>query len=206
MNTLIPESLNEIVLVGPVGPDIIHPFSLLPQIAVDGGETFAHAPFLWVGDGDSLEKKPQTEQTYTLNPQKEMSDLAYTFSLLKKHPLKKLHLWGFLGERRDHELFNFGESSLFLENREKTEIHYYNGDIHSPIQFFSQGSWIFEFKGAFSLASLAGAVLKMQGEITYPISHPKKLSPLSSFGLSNSAHGRFLIEADAPFFMIRDYK
>ena len=206
MNTLIPESLNEIVLVGPVGPDIIHPFSVLPQIAVDGGETFAHAPFLWVGDGDSLGKRPQTEQTYKLNPQKEMSDLAYTFSLLKKHPLKKLHLWGFLGNRRDHELFNFGESSLFLETREQTEIHYYHGDIHPIFQFYTKGSWIFDFKGAFSLASLTGAVVKMQGDIIYPIAHPKKLSPLSSFGLSNSSQGRFLIEADAPFFIIRENK
>lgn len=206
MNTLIPTQLTEIVLVGPMGPDIIHPLSILPQIAIDGGEPYAHAPFLWIGDGDSLKKKPQATQTIELNPRKDLSDLAHAYSLLKHHSLQKLHLWGFLGGRRDHELFNLGEGSLFLQDRQTTEIHYYKEDLTPVMSFYSQGAWNFDFKGGFSLGVMSPAHVALLGEISFPIPQARRLEPLSSLGLSNMAEGKFLIEADAPFFIIREEK
>lgn len=205
MNTLIPQQINEIVLVGPLGPDIIHPLSVLPQIAIDGGEPYAHAPFLWIGDGDSLKKTPETPQQIALNPKKEMSDLAYAYELLLKHPLQKIHLWGFLGGRFDHELFNLGETSLYLMERTQTEILYYKESATPFMQFFSPGSWDFDFKGSFSLGVIHQAQMTIHGEVEYPILHQKPLRPLSSLGLSNRAKGKFLVESTTPFFMMREY-
>lgn len=205
MNTLIPAELNEIVLVGPMGPDIIHPLSDLPQIAIDGGEPFAQTPFLWIGDGDSLKKKPKTYQTIELNPKKDMSDLAHAYTLLKSHPLKKLHLWGFLGGRRDHELFNLGEGSLFLKDRIQTQIHYYKEKSIPVMSLYTKGEWHFDFKGEFSLGVMNEAHLTLLGEIAYPISESYLIRPFSSFGLSNEAQGKFLIQADGPFFIIREF-
>jgi thiamine pyrophosphokinase len=206
VNTLIPTQINEIVLVGPLGPDIIHPLSVLPQIAIDGGERFAHAPFLWVGDGDSLRRDPESPQIVKLNPKKDMSDLAYTYELLQKHPLQKIHLWGFLGGKLDHELFNLGEASLYLLERTQTQLLYYKEEITPVLSFYSPGSWEFSFHDSFSLGVIHQSQITLQGEIEYPISHQKTLRPLSSLGLSNKAQGKFLVESTAPFFIMRDSK
>ncbi len=203
MNTLIPQQLTELALVGPMGPDIVHPLSILPQIAVDGGEEYAHAPFLWIGDGDSLNKKPQTAQVVELNPKKNISDLGHAFSLLSHHQVEKIHLWGFLGGRKDHELFNLGEGALFLKSRQQTELHYYIDKLSPEISYYSKGEWSFEFNSEFSLGLIDPCHIAVLGEIDYPINRPTYISPLSSFGLSNRANGRFFIEASGPFFLIR---
>lgn len=203
MNEYIPSSLNEIVLVGPLGPKIIPKLSSLPQIAVDGGEIFSHDPFLWIGDGDSLNHEPNTKNKIQLNRQKDFSDLAYTLDLLKDHKLKILHLWGFSGGRIDHELFNLGEVALFLKERSETQVHYYRKDIHPALTFYSAGSWNFSFTGTFSLGAVEAVELTIKGQVNYPIDFPHKVGPLSSFCLSNMAKGPFLVEAQEPFFMVK---
>ena len=200
----ISKSLNEIVFVGPLGP-MIHPtLSSLPQIAIDGGEPFSQNPLLWIGDGDSLNRVPVTKNIIQLRRQKDLSDLAYSLSLLKDHPLQKLHLWGFSGGRMDHELFNLGETALFLKNRAQTEVHYYRETDVPVLFFYSAGTWDFNFAGTFSVGALETLNLTLTGALEYPIPHRKEVAPLSSFCLSNKARGEFKICADSPFFIVKE--
>ncbi len=206
MNISIPDHYNEIVLVGPMGPKLPSELSSLPQIAIDGGESYSSSPFLWIGDGDSLKKDPATSEIIKLNSKKDQSDLAYALGRINSPSINKLHFWGFLGGRRDHELFNLGETSAFLLNKKQTEVIFYQQTLVPDLIFLSSGQWLFDFQGDFSLGTISGSEIQMEGEVDYPLNPVKRLLPLSSLGLSNRAHGKFLIKANAPFFLIRDYK
>src|ERR1035437_15013 len=79
----------------------------VPQIAVDGGISFARNPVLWAGDGDSG-SIPSDVQVFLKHNQDE-TDLRFCLTSIRLWQWTELHLIGFLGERRDHELVNFGE-------------------------------------------------------------------------------------------------
>jgi thiamine pyrophosphokinase len=164
-----------------------------PLILVDGGSNFreGEAGFA-VGDGDS--SREQLDQF--LNPDKDFSDLAYVLGRLPAN-FREVKLLGFLGGRRDHELFNLGEVHHYLDRAEApTRV-----DLDDAVSACSAGQWQFDIEGTFSLAVLAPARVTLLGRCQYHIAEPELMRPLSSFGLSNHGYGTIEVECDGPLFL-----
>ena len=165
-----------------------------PVIYVDGGTAFRDTiRGVSLGDGDSF----PGELDVKLNPDKDFSDLAVALANVPQH-FTELKLYGFLGGRRDHELFNFGEAHHFLKSRNHpTRLQF---DDH--VMVYSSGSWNFSRHGSFSLAVLEQAKIKITGDCLYQCAEPREFQPLSSLGLSNAGNGAMLLECDQPTFVI----
>lgn len=191
----------EWTLLGPLGPELPSSLRQLPLMSVDGGAKFASRSLVWVGDGDSYKEEVRSDHIFNYPPEKAMSDLALALGLLKvPHPYK-LHLWGFLGGRRDHELFNLGEASIFLEKHPESQIIFYSADGHIAFHFLGEGHWRFEHEGLFSLGSLKNTKVKLLGQCRYPIKEETLIPSLSSLGLSNEAYGELTLHAWGPVFI-----
>lgn len=163
-----------------------------PTVWVDGGAHHRNDNGFAVGDGDSFDGALDQ----TLNPDKDFSDLAFVLRRLPDN-FTEISLRGFLGGRRDHELFNFGEVQQLLAAK-KTPTRVWFDD---QVTAYSAGSWQFESHGVFSLAAFAPVTVTMTGACQYPIAAPSQLSPLTSRGLSNIGFGAIDLTADAPAFI-----
>lgn len=180
----------QIDLVGPLCKAYqAHPST--PVIFVDAGAHWRQGvEGISVGDGDSF-KGPMD---VSLPEKKDESDLAFALRHLPVS-ITSVVLHGFLGGRRDHELFNLGEVHRFLQNR-TAQVTFDNSLIAA-----SSGLWPFEFMGLFSLFTLSTeTIVTMQGKCRYSLQQTP-LPPLSSMGLSNVADGAFSIESNRPFFV-----
>ena len=188
------------VLLGPLGPALPASLSSYPLITVDGGANFASRSTIWIGDGDSLSQTPVADELRNLPRDKDHSDLAAALGLF---PLGKhcLHLWGFLGGRRDHELFVLGECLSFLKHRPETKIILYQSQGQKTFELLGPGTWPFTHQGLFSLGTLQETAVHLEGQIQYPLNGKTRLRPLSSHGLSNQASGSFTLTSDAPLFI-----
>jgi len=188
-------SLNEWLLVGPMGPETPNNLSHLPTLAVDGGANFCAKIDAWIGDGDSFEKEINCSHIFRHFPQKNLSDLALALKLFKAKSVS-LHLWGFVGGRGDHEILNYGEALHFLDSNLGSELIFYNqnGDIHSKCM--SQGNWKIHRSGLFSVVSIKNIKIKLTGECLYPLNTETDLPPLSSLGLSNVGQGTVNLQCD----------
>ena len=185
---------NEVTLVGPLVDSQIQFDD--PVIFVDGG---AHGRIgdhgLCVGDGDSW-SGPMDIQLPT---EKDFSDLAFALSLIPEH-FQCLHLHGFLGGRRDHELFNLGEVFQFLQRRLSDTTVLFDQEVIA----YSAGQWSLAIEGTFSLGALIPTEVTLSGSCKYPITEGTVVSPLSSLGLSNEGHGKILLTNNAPIFIFRN--
>lgn len=196
----LPNSLfqhTDLTLVGPLGPEVPAHLARFPVIAVDGGAGFVKSCDLWIGDGDSATIPSEATQSIHLSPNKDFSDLAAALDLLGAKP-RRLHLWGFIGGRRDHELINFGETFRFLAAHAGSEAFFYHGDNSVAFHLLSSGSWELQLTGRFSLICLGSTTVSMTGECAYPLPAPRTIGPLSSLGLSNEASGSIRLVIDAP--------
>lgn len=191
----------EWMIVGPMGPMVPRDFEKLPHLVVDGGIKFSPTSHVWIGDGDSGGERPNAGEVFVLSPHKDQSDLGCALDLLRDDHDYCLHLWGFLGGRKDHELFVLGEVFRFLVSNPESKVNLYKEDGLIAFQFLGTGHWSFEHQGTFSLGSLAKTKVKMTGKCEYPIPKKMKINPLSSFGLSNIAHGKVTLENDGPIFI-----
>jgi len=168
-----------------------------PIIWVDGGADhrapmFRDRPGFAVGDGDSA--KSGLDQY--LPQDKDYSDLAFVLRRIPQS-YSEIVLLGFLGRRRDHELFNFGEAHQFLAGRESpTRLRF----DHS-VRAFSKGEWPFHMHAPFSVAVFAPAMLSLTGACKFPIAPAREVAPVSSFGLSNLGQGEVTLRADGPVFV-----
>jgi thiamine pyrophosphokinase len=191
-------SQNEIVIVGPLGPMVDSRFSNLATLAVDGGAKWTQRIDLWVGDADSLEGPLPECKRILLDKNKSRSDLGFAWSEITENT-KTIHLWGFLGGRRDHEWFNLGEVHQGLSTRPGTRAIFYDSTGRERVWMASSGVWSFVHQGLFSLASLVSNEVTLTGDCEYRLDQQTRIEPLSSLGLSNSSRGRFNIEASHPF-------
>ncbi|MDD9883787.1 MAG: hypothetical protein OXU62_04470 [Gammaproteobacteria bacterium] len=168
-----------------------------PLVWVDGGADhrgpiFRDRPGIAVGDGDSA--KSRLDQY--LPKEKDYSDLAFVLRRIPRQ-FAEVVLLGFLGGRRDHELFNFGEAHHFLAARETpTRLRFEHN-----VRAYSKGEWQLHNHNAFSLAVFAPATVTLTGPCKYPIDAPTEIAPLSSFGLSNRSQGELTLRTDAPVFI-----
>lgn len=201
---ILPSSLShktEWVLLGPMGPSLPQTMKHLPVIAVDGGANFAEKFEVWLGDQDSFEGEIQSPHIFRHNVEKDQSDLSLAFSLFDGPRQFKLHLWGFLGGRKDHELFNLGEALRFLEGQEESQVLFYNENGNIEFHAVGKGHWKFTHMGLFSLGTLKKSDVKLKGECQYPILKSMTLEPLSSLGLSNVGKGEMILETTGPVFL-----
>lgn len=192
---------DEWTFVGPLGPELPEILRSHPTLAVDGGGAFLPHADIWVGDADSLFIDVHSPHKFKHPSQKSQSDLALALSLFSDHLLYKFHFWGFLGERRDHELFNLGEAHAFLEEHPEAQIIFYDQTGKEKFHYMGAGHWNFRHLGTFSLGTLKKTSIKLTGNCEYPIPRAQNILPLSSVGLSNIGHGEIAVESLGAFFI-----
>lgn len=184
-----------------MGPEIPDHFKSLPLVAVDGGAHFAPRIDVWVGDADSFTGEVSSSISFKHPVDKDRSDLSLALGLFKRPLCYKLHLWGFLGERKDHELFNIGECLHFLDKHPGSEILLYRKNGEVEFHLLGLGLWSFERHGTFSLGTIKKTEVELLGECDFPISPPSYIYPLTSFGLSNRAKGTIRLNTEGPVFI-----
>jgi len=195
------KKINEWVIIGPMGPELTENLKSKAHLAVDGGAHFTHDPLVWVGDADSFNKDVKAKVIFKVSTEKDDSDLALALSLFKDPKHYHFHLWGFLGGRGDHELFNLGEVFHFLDEHPESQVHFYNYLGRISYMVLGAGEWKFEHHGLFSLGTLKKTSVKMTGSCLYPLDSFHSLRPLTSQGLSNVANGEVNIETEGPVFI-----
>jgi len=184
------EGQQDLTLVGP----FCDPSTTLgePVIFVDGG---AHCrkpgQGIAVGDGDSFDG----ELDILLNRDKDFSDLAFVLDNIPRG-LSRIHLLGFLGGRRDHEMFNLGEVHQFLVAAAPARVWF-----DDRVLACSAGCWSFCRHGGFSLGALEESRIKVEGDCLYSCPEPTLFKPLTSLGLSNIGSGTIRLECSRPVFV-----
>lgn len=141
------------------------------------------------GDGDS------SRQSMTLNKtDQNHSDLAFYLKTIPKNlQVKSFIFAGFLGGRIDHQLFNLGELTHFL-NQFKIKKLRPQILLEDKIELLGPGKHEREVIGTFSLGCLEENRIKISGNCEFPTKSWINLSTLSSRGLSNVGHGKIVIE------------
>ena len=196
----LPSPLSDMVewlLVGPMGPNIPQFLANLPIMAIDGGAEYCTHMDAWVGDGDSCNKSISCANVYKYSTNKNLSDFALGLSLFESHP-SKIHLWGLLGGRTDHEIINYGEALHYLDAAPNTELIFYNqlGKVHA--RCLGKGTRNIQVNQTFSLVSTRTIQIKLTGECLFQLVKETELPPFSSLGLSNSGQGVVSIKNDGP--------
>ena len=167
-----------------------------PVVFVDRGAAYRKGrEGFSVGDGDSAAETLD----HRIPGDKNISDLAFVLGCLPDR-FHQVRLLGFLGGRRDHELFNFGEAHHFLKGRPYPQRVL----IDDKAVGHAAGSWQLELSGVFSLAVLETALVTLHGNVRYSLPQPTEIKPLSSLGLSNVASGSVGIHSNQPFFVFSE--
>ena len=194
------EHKSEWIFVGPLGPELPPSFLTHSLLGVDGGANFAQHLDVWVGDQDSYAHTPKARHVFKHPPLKDQSDLCLALSLFKNKKPYTFHLWGFLGGRRDHELFNLGEISSFLAACPQSQVFFYNQHGKKVFHFMAAGEWRFHHIGLFSLGALKEVMVELKGDCKYELPTRSVLRPLSSHGLSNESMGQMILINQGPVF------
>ena len=187
----------QINVVGPLyePDDMREPMRAIaePIIFVDGGACWRQrGEGITVGDGDSF----VGTMDVLLKSDKCFSDLAFALEHIPA-TFREVKLHGFLGGRRDHELFNIGEVHHFLRNRKSPTTIQFEHDIVG----YSGGQWQFERVGGFSIAVIEETQISISGDCRYTC-QARRFMPLCSLGLSNVGAGLIYIDCAAPIFIL----
>ncbi len=195
--------MTKLILIGPLlDNDQTYEFDE-KVIFVDGGINFKNnikvKDFDSIGDQDSTTSSLNT----VLDKNKDRSDLYHAFALAKLDDRpRELDLYGFIGGRLDHQLFNIGEAYQVLKQLEKIQrINFYLKE-KKYLSVLQIGENKIFHEGQFSLSSIDECSIELTGNIKY--TGTRNLIPLSSQGLSNISYGEFKITSDQPiiFFYI----
>ena len=197
------KQLSNYIIVGPTSFQwkVITPFlkrTDLRLVFVDGGlvhyEKFLiKAPLLiknaiTIGDGDSSNR-----QMNMYKSDQNISDLSYCLKFLSKQKNVETFMFvGFLGGRIDHQFFNLGEISRFVNKSEGQVL------LENKIEFIPKGKNVVDIKGLFSLGSFEDNKIKINGACLYKSKKWLPLPVLCSRGLSNVGSGKILIESISP--------
>ncbi len=198
-----PES-NQIALIGPILDPTFKKTKIIthyPQIAVDGGILFSNQPVLWLGDGDSGVDEGAA-LSLTMKPSQDQTDLAFAMAHIRMWRWTQLHLYGFLGKRKDHELANFGEVYHALKTRfPESRATFYNHALQPAVVLLSAGTHTLMHEGLFSLFTFEKNWISLTGDAEYLLSR-EELLPFSGRGVSNQAHGAIRIECMSPVMVV----
>lgn len=195
------EQYTEWTFVGPMGPLLPTFLSHHKILGVDGGSRFTGHMDAWVGDGDSDPNLVKAQSLFLYPSKKSDSDLALALALFTQSFPYTFHFWGLLGGRKDHELFNLGESAKFLFNKADAQINFYDHDGKIYFKLLGPGDWNLEHFGEFSLGTFEKQKIKLIGECEYQLKEATEISPLSSLGLSNEGNGKFILQSSLPVFV-----
>ena len=185
-------------LTAPLGPAQVAAAGLrdVPVIAIDGGIRFAKSPFLWAGDGDSG-KAPANIPAMRKKNQDE-TDLRFCLNGIRPWRWRELHLFGFIGERRDHELANFGEIHAEMGRRRKFARGVFYGEDFRPLAvFYPGGDHAFTHHGLFSVLAFAPADVSLSGKCKFPAENVA-FETLSGAGISNESSGEVKLRSSGP--------
>ncbi|MBK9293825.1 MAG: hypothetical protein IPM57_05165 [Oligoflexia bacterium] len=134
---------------------------------------------LFVGDGDSIVKKPNAQKTIWLNPRKSISDLEFVLKHLPKNKTKLILSSHLNHESRvDHSFINLlltlKYKNIFLADEDNTILSF-------------KGKYKFKLKkrAHFSVVSIKNIKLSLSGGAEYKCKN-KSVNNLT-FGLSNKA-------------------
>ena len=196
----------QLILVGPARKTPLHDVPGLkdvPQLAVDGGDRFAVNPVLWAGDGDSGQA-PTSIPAFIKHDQN-ITDFRFCLNGIRDWRWRELHLFGFLGGRRDHELANFGEIHVEMKARAPFSKAVLYGENNLPqMYFFQAGEHAARLQGVFSVLVLEPAEITIAGECLYPAGKIS-LQPFSGKGISNEASGIVKISSSGPFMLLTSH-
>ncbi|ATH08216.1 hypothetical protein BIY24_09715 [Halobacteriovorax marinus] len=185
----------EINLIGPLDIQENIESSDLPTLIVDGGMNHGlnFPNSISIGDGDSSKLSLDIE----LSTEKDQSDLACALELIlnQVESCKKVNLYGFLGQRKDHELIVIGEAYEFVRKSSALLI------FDKSLKIIPPKPYTFEINGLFSIMSLQECLFSIQGSAKYQVWPAKKLGVLSSLGLSNEGSGEVTITSDTPLIL-----
>jgi thiamine pyrophosphokinase len=207
MNDPIHLKSDRLILVGPIlssslTSEQLNPIGLsgVPQIAVDAGDRFALHPALVVGDGDS--KSGASTAPFHPKPDQDQTDLAFALKLVNPGRWTDLHLFGFLGGRKDHELAAIGEVCRALAIRmDLTRATFYDQSGDLAFTVHNIGTHAFDHQGVFSVLAFESARFTISGACRFPIRDQTLLS-FSGVGISNVGEGAFTIQSSGVFMMM----
>jgi thiamine pyrophosphokinase len=165
-----------------------------PYIFVDGGHRWRSLQkksdlSYSLGDGDSGERESLDT---VVSPYKDYSDLQLALDTVTDQQWDIIHLLGFLGGHRDHELINIGEVSHFLKGQKNCLVHF-----EDAVTLAAPGKYQLSHRGRFSIITFDQSPIMLTGNVRYPIENKMSLRPLSSHGLSNLSDGQFELENEA---------
>ena len=202
------EQCPKLILVGPILSKPLDPQTLkklqlegTPQIAVDGGVHFALDPVHWSGDADSSGAFATTSPFIKKKSQDE-TDLRHALQQIEHWKWNELHLFGFLGKRKDHEWANLGEVCQELTHRSApTQAIFYDEGMNPHIYLYPAGSHALSIQGLFSVLSFEKNQVTISGACRYEIKD-QSLAPLSGRGISNVGSGLVHIQNSALLMVI----
>lgn len=172
----------------------------VPQVAIDGGIAFADKPVLWTGDGDSG-TAPKNTASFIKHDQNK-TDLCFCLEGIQGWQWHELHLFGFLGGRRDHELANFGEVHAALKTRQKSSSAvFYDENGTASAFLYTAGEHKLSLHGRFSVLVLEPAQMTIAGACLFQAEN-LVLEPFSSRGISNEGFGQVKVHATQPFIVM----
>lgn len=99
-----------VILVGPLAMGLILPATEAAILAVDGGTDHLEEFDLSIGDGDSS----SIDMDIKASVHKDQNDLALALELIPEDV--SLTLYGFWGQRLDHQLTVLGEIALWYKS------------------------------------------------------------------------------------------
>lgn len=185
-----------------VGPRLTRPMAPtpFPQIAVDAGVRFAHQPVAWMGDGDS--GKPNDPATAVWKKSQDETDLQFCLHQIEGGKWTQLHLYGFLGGRKDQELAALGDVCHAVKKHALCKnVIFYDEALEAKIHLYPSGWQAVCLKGLFSILVLEPSMMTITGECEYSM-HEQMLLPLSGRGVSNQGRGEVHVESSAPFLVV----
>lgn len=190
----IDQSHSQLVIVGPILNQKVE--IKLPQIAVDRGLQFAVEPILWVGDGDSSTPSQSIPQFF--KEDQNVTDLHFCLHNIRNWKWFELHLFGFLGGRKDHELANLGEVYHAFKNRKLSRSAiFYDQDV-PRVHLYQSGRHEFSSHDLFSVLVFEESQVTIEGSCEYQCENIV-LKPFSGKGVSNVGHGMIQIQSSQPF-------
>jgi len=198
---------DRLILVGPVlsqtiQSELLKSLGLLdvPQLAIDGGDRFAPQPLMVIGDGDSASGNSGVKMVSKNN--QDQTDLGYSLGLIASGRWVELHLFGFLGARKDHELASIGEVCHSLGSRpDLSRAIFYTPELKLGFSVHNTGTHEFKHHGVFSVIAFESSRITISGKCEYQL-RDKTLLPFSGRGVSNVASGEFTVQSSGVFMMI----
>ena len=207
-------SCPDLAVVGPLDFELPKGIGQMPFIYLDAGlkhrsevkkSNLESASFA-IGDNDSFEGDSNLFDVL-LEQKKDESDFSAAMKLLSlnQSDLERIHLFGLLGQRLDHQLALFGDLLRNLNFQDSLLVYFYDGqkslDSSMPKMILFSENFETNLFGTFSLMSFQENSVSIEGDIEYPLSN-HVLEPLTSRGLSNEARGKVKITSTAPLLLI----